>query len=827
MARSLSGYDTERLALEYAEIESKEKNVLRANIIRALERIAGNRQEALTKLSGEIAETKRSFADATARYYGSTGAGKEAAFMRAVVDMAELAVTAPLDFAKAAYAPDTAILDYVQKEANPNNDASTTDATTQIPQKAWKAFYSKVVPEAGNLRGTYDAMESRYGKDTYSLATDRDLGGRRAAVLDKIERENKGADVWEKSYASFAGVKGAYDTFVKEQGADPNDPETLKAFYNSTGMTARLPLLKDPAFIGQLAAAVQAPRSLEQELFLEVGRSGVAGLDEEAKFMRGLLPKDDAPTTADTADTERDLLASWIKRPDVQWWAKQNNLNLGTTKELTEQMKADIAAGKFPGAVYTKYGVYIPGPDDLKARQFAKGQLNRDPSKNLFRALGIGRGGGGSGPQTIVEVTVGKDPALYKDPDSEKFYRNPETGKYIPLAELEKHTRPVYAYENGHVAQRADGVYVWSTDEGETWSPIAKSAGEKMVAGAKVAGRDDILAAEARGKKMVAEARSLKEKRAAEKLAAEGIAAAEMVALASRTPITAVVGMEATDEPPPEDTYRGVRKRATYRDVEGSVRFVNEETGDEEYITPDIIRGVSEPGLRADASRPSLARTLRRAVTKGAAERQGFEGPEQEHQDVPGEKPDTQRAFLQEYPGSGKGREKRARPPIVPAYGTDEMLRPVPSSDTFVQEYSRTARMSDAEATTRDAPDRRSQPGITPPALLKAAEGYTAPEMILARKPGPSSPTAVPGGPVSTRMEPGALGDTRVFTAASPEGEAPKAGTTTPSSTTPTQSTTPTAKDPRRKLFAKRRPPVAAAPPKAPPVEPVGEEVDF
>ena len=777
----VSGYDTNRLAVAYAEIESKEKNVLRANIIRALERIAGNRQEALTKLSGEIAETKRSYADAAARYYGSTGAGKEAARMRAFVDMSELAVTAPLDFAKAAYAPDTAILDYVQKEANPNNDASTTDATTQIPQKAWKAFYSKVVPEAGNLRGTYDAMESRYGKDTYSLATDRDLGGRRAAVLDKIERENKGADVWEKSYASFAGVKGDYDTFVKERGADPNDSETLKAFYNSAGMAARLPLLEDPAFIGQLTAVVQAPRSLEQELFLEVGRSGVTGLDEEAKFLRGMLPKDDASTTADTADTERDLLASWIKRPDVQWWAKQNNLNLGTTKELTEQMKADIAAGKFPGSVYTKYGVYIPGPDDLKARQFAKGQLNRDPSKNLFRALGIGRGGGGSGPQTIVEVTVGKDPALYKDPDSGKFYRNPETGKYIPLAELEKHTRPIYAYENGHVAQRADGVYVWSTDEGETWSPIAKSAGEKMVA------------------------------RAA----------------STPGPMTAVVGMEATDEPPPEDTYRGVRKRATYRDVEGSVRFVNEETGDEEYITPDIIRGVSEPGLRADASRPSLARTLRRAVTKGAAERQGFEGPEQEHQDVPGEKPDTQRAFLQEYPGSGKGREKRARPPIVPAYGTDEMLRPVPSSDAFVQEYSSTARMSDAETTTRDATDRRAQPGITPPALLKAAEGNTAPEMVLSRKPGPSGPAWLPNKPVSARMEPGALGDTRGFTAASPEGEAPKAGTITPSSTTPTQSTTPPAKDPRRRLFAKKRQPVAAAPPKAPLVEQVGEEVEF
>lgn len=709
-AKIAGGYKKEQFESLTASIKSDDKLVT----------------DAYTKLSGATAALKNADIRSIAGYLTSRDAGSKAQRMRSIVEFSKLMVNAPIDFAKAAYLPDEQLIQNILRDVAPSGDTDLRNPN--IATRAWQEFYKRVTPGAGNLWGTVREMQAKFGEDTQDLSTDAGLERQRKRVQDQLLTESAQAESFDSRYRALVDTSGAFEKFLAENPQlKPGSDEAYEAFYQDNGMQERLGTIGEPAFVQRLTKTLEDPRSYEKELYREDALTGIRAAEtarDREIALRNQLATEEKPAVAE--DTERDLLAAWVKRPDVQWWAKQNGLHLGTTKELTPQMQADIDAGKFPGSIHTKYGVYIPGPDDIQASHFALGQLDRDPNKDLFRAAGLGRGGGGGAPDTLVEVTVGADPALYKDPATGKFYKDPATGKYVKAADV--------------LTRAAD-----------------EATGEP-------------------------------------------------------------VGLVAVDAPPPTQVYSGVRKRARYGDVEGSVRWVNPETHKEEYVTPDILRNVVEPGLRSDASKTTLADVVRGATTGGVAKRAGLENDgSADHNDVPGEKPDARKSFFRQYPGTTKGSSVQARReqvdairknlPDVPYTATDEGLNPQRSSTAFVEEHAQRAKASDTATASPVVTDRRQQPGMSPPALVQ--DFARRQESLLQRpvngvdplydsryNPPSSTEKDAPTLNVRTREE------KEADTVAAQGARTAMSSTTVPATTTPTAGTS----DPRKALFKKRFP---------------------
>lgn len=803
-----SEYGRDRLALEYQKIIAGDERTTKANVIQALAKIAGARSQAFSKLSAETADNKREMISAVSRFQGQQQSGLASARVKAIVDLRKLMLTAKIDFAKAAYAPDEAMLREIRTKANPTGDTKTRDKSIAGP--AWQLYYSALVEGSGNEWGTHKAMLDTYGPDTQALGDDGSLEEKRARLNQRLAKEQGAAADFNQAYQAVVDIGGAYEKFLEENPLlDRNAESTYEKFENDAGIQERLPRVRDTAFITQLQKAAADVDTGREDLYRKDALAGVAGLDAEAAYLKSMLESSGDTTPGLTEDTDRDLMAAWLKRPDVQAWAKQNGLRVGRVVEVTKQQKADIAAGKIPASTVTKYGMLTDGPDDQKAVNFAYKQMGRSPERDLFRRAGITRSGLAN---TVVEVEIGRDPALYKDPNSGKYYTDSK-GEHVKFEDVAgKYTGTVGVRDDGWVSTLPDGTYVWSTDSGKSWAPVSKAVGAKLA--------EDV------------------------QMTVDG----------------AVVGLNVTDSPPPSKTYRGVRRPMLVNDADGSVRWVDEETGREEYANPEDIRRTNEPGVRSDATRTTLADRVGGAVVKGALKKSGL-GQDENDMDI-GEKPAQRKAFSMQYPGGGgasvQARRERSEMlealPTVPDAALDERFNPRQSTDAAVAEYTQRVKMSDTtglpsaeapdsaalRAKERAAPvaepgrrhfvpneekflagqaqsrgavdvtDRRSQPGVTIPALVKPAGGQTAADNALVRtgmKPttrtgadGSPNPKAPAGSTSADKdaaagLATGPVGDTRFSSTPRATVDA-----TTPSPTTPTAGT-----DAQRAWFKNKR----------------------
>lgn len=762
-------YGKDRLALEREKIATRymqeEFESLSASISRADALVSTG----YAKLAADTADIKQKMIDAVAGFQRAQQSGSAAARMRATVDLRELMVKAPIDFAKAAYPPDEAALREIRIASNPSGDTNTRDKG--IAQKAWQAFYTNHVEGAGNLWGTYKEMLDTYGPDTQGLGSEGGLEAKRARVKERLTKEEGAAGAFQQAYQTLVDYPGALEKFLAENPTlDRNAESTLEAFENDAGMRERLPRIKDTPFIAGLQQAVTNLDTGREDLYR---KDHLAGIDAAAsardrdialREKLALRSGEDGPTD----DTERDLMAAWLKRADVQEWAKKNGLRVGRVVEVTEQQKADIAAGKIPASTVTKYGMLTDGPDDQKAVNFAYKQMARSPERDVFRRAGITRSGLAN---TVVEVEVGADPALYADPNSGKFYKDPADGKYVNFKDvLGKYTSTIGVRDDGWVSTLPDGTFVWSTDEGKSWAPVSKDVGSRLSDGVKMTIED------------------------------------------------AVVGLEVVDTPPPVQVFRGVKRPPLINDAAGSVRFVNEETGREEYANPDIVRRVNEPGVRADATKTSLADVVGKAATKGALKKSGL-GQDENDMDI-GEKPAQRKAFNMQYPGGGgasvQARKERSEQlealPTIPDAALDERFNPRKSTDAAVAEFSQRAKASDtANSTGSDVTDRRAQPGnaalsqfVTnpkPDASGNVVGGVGRDMRTDAEK---ARTAAKPPGQQFTVQSTAEAARSAPIQKALDENAAEAASkmtvdATTPSPTTPTAST-----DPRRRMFKQR-----------------------
>ena len=398
------------------------------------------------------ADFKSKMAKIVGDYQKSRDAGAKGAVARGMVELNKLMVTAPIDYAKAAFLPDKALLAKVNEAAVSPNLQNDDDKK----RVAWETYLGEVVPEAGNVLGSWDAMVDKYGEPDISASNDNPrLWESLRRVKDRLALERVEANRFQDGVRFINDTGAAYEKFLSETGK-PDNEQTAAEFYDYYNMDVKLPSLGDTAFVATLQKAVNDPKSYQDEAFQDIYTDPLAGLNENIDWTKGQLAREDEAEKED--DTFRDKLAAWVGRPETRWWAEQRGFNIGETYPLTPELQKEIDEGKYPGAVYTKYGVYIPRKDDMKALNAALADTKRDPSRNLFRAAGVGQGGGAP-----VEIEI-------KEPSGPSSARIVESGGYQDEGG-----------KKGILARLDNGDYVASVD-GKTWKPLPRDAGDRLAA---------------------------------------------------------------------------------------------------------------------------------------------------------------------------------------------------------------------------------------------------------------------------------------------------------------------------------------------------------
>lgn len=433
----------------------------------ALASVIGDLSQARSKVEGKKADLTAKSQDLArslaAKYDTAVNAGSVAAKTRGLVELSKLLATAPVNYAKAAYVPDEKILQTVALAA-PNTPGGETADAAGRNRRAWETFYNTYVPGTGNLLGTIREMENRYGKadEVVGLSENDFTRARKAEVDSEYGKALAAADEFENRMRYLADMDGEYARWSAERGLDPNDEKTYTAFHEYYGIQNKLPGGGDTPFVRQLKALANDPKAFSDALYRSDLEAESDALDAQIKKYEGMLP--DRESTS--VDTDRDKLALWLKREDAQAFGKGRGLQVGTVIPYDDNSEADLNAGKYPGAVRTKYGLYIPGPDDMKAARLAIRDLETKPERRLFRAAGLNKA-----DAVPVEITLKS-----KGPTEAKIVKAGVYGEGDKL---------------GSVGVLDNGEYVVSKD-GVEWKPIDRAAGERLAAATTLEDAQDV-----------------------------------------------------------------------------------------------------------------------------------------------------------------------------------------------------------------------------------------------------------------------------------------------------------------------------------------------
>lgn len=528
---------------------------LQGDTLTAVVRLIGVNQENLAKLQGEKAKTTAKFKSDLVRVVGDVDkarlSGSVGARLRAQTELAKLLVTAPIDFAKAAYARDEALLMEISKQI-PESSKATDKAAND--RRAWEIYLKAAPNQAGNVLGTYERMVELYGVPSKSVQASNDpiLWKNLQDLEKRKELELIEAATFRNNLQYIQDDAGAYANYL-EKTKKPDNEQTATEFAEYYGAKDRLASTDSPAWIKTLSKVASDPKAFSDEAFRSDYDTAIENQKSELEYAKSLLPKE---TTADSADTFRDKLAAWLGREDTQWWAEKNGLSIGTLVPRTPELEAEIKAGQYPGAVFTKYGVYMSKPDDMKAFNLGMQQIKQRPEQRLFRAAGVGQG------NIPVEITLN---------EQERGTEAPSTSKAMKVGLVKNGTTRV------GVALLENGEYAVSNDDGKTWEPVERGAGEAL---AKQANLQD-----------------------------------EFEPFDVPVKVTGAAGPKK---------ILGVYRKPHIDDAVGSVRYVDAETGKEVYVPPEKLGGTFFPGKRPDWTPTTLQDTIRKGVAGQAIKKSGL-----------------------------------------------------------------------------------------------------------------------------------------------------------------------------------------------------------
>lgn len=420
-------------------------------VVSALAKVMGAQAE----LAGVRAKTSQAFRTAALKAIGSidqaAAQGSGAAYIRGMVELQKLAVESPIDFAKTAYAKDPALLGKVLMAAPA---VFGKEADPQVNRRAWETFLDNYPAASGNLLGSYEEMVKLYGP---LERAELDVGNpklmeRVNTLTDTLDTERKAAEDWRNRYGAVVNAPKTYDQWTSERGLDPTLDETYERYARDLGLDMRVP--------AYAPKQVQYLKGLVNDDFTETIGTDIEQQGAHIEYLKGLLNKESEK--GQESWSERDILAAWLEKPQTQEWADRNGLRVGRVLPLTDELKKQIEDGKYPGHVFVKSGIYVPGADDQKAFRMAEKQLKREPERNVGRALGLTLGS-----QTAIEIDMKPPPS--KRPVS--GYSDSKDGIIVKLAD-------------GSLYQQADGYDEWKRIEA-----LPEDAGEEK----PLTGGQDIL----------------------------------------------------------------------------------------------------------------------------------------------------------------------------------------------------------------------------------------------------------------------------------------------------------------------------------------------
>lgn len=466
--------DKARLQGEYAlkKEAMRGANSLTAEQIEGLYRALTVADKALSSLDDAAAKRGTQFSALAGRYDTAVNAGMGAASVRGAVDLARLRVMAPIEFAKAAYLPDFQTLQVVQDAVRGFGSANPKSA--QVARPAWQAYLRAVkTGEAGNDLGTYREMVQTYGDPT-TLSfgpNEAGLSEEMAGLQQEMATAEANASVFDQAYQ---GLGESWNTWLsKQRASNPNiDPEadsTYDAFARDTKLDVSVLPKPEAVFVDNIKKVAANPAEYP-EVFSDIAESRKRWegrrTDLEARLDRVGGGEPAKPTASD--DT-RAMLAGWVRRPDVQWWAKENGFNLGTAEIITPELQKEIDEGRYPNSVFVNGLMYNPSPDDMRAIRFASKQMDIDPQKNVLYAAGLS---GRDGPRRIMEVEVaGEAPRAVQ-----MTSYGDEAGGF------------------GTVVRLSDGTYRARKEGDEAWTELPAAAGETLFAqAADISDVDEVI----------------------------------------------------------------------------------------------------------------------------------------------------------------------------------------------------------------------------------------------------------------------------------------------------------------------------------------------
>lgn len=330
-------------------------------------------------------------------YATAANSNIKGALARATVDILKMQRTLPIDFAKAAYAPDLNVINTVES----NIPVNVRDDAKQRSISAWKAFFKVAKASDGNIQGTWDRMVRDYGKFDPAYITGDQAAQNAYTSFRQVEKTAEAnAAQFAQQASTFKQVDTAWSRFVAENPQlDPTSDEAYTAFANAhEDLLAKLPK-PGSAFVTSLEKIAADPEK-HPEFFSDIDKMLADTQTEEEKYLALMRAEKDETTTA-RARTDREKLAGWIQRPDVQAWAKEWGLNLGTVREITPEIQKLIDDGQISKDDLVNGRLYTSSPDDMRAIRLAYRQMHRNPQKNIFYKLGLTKQ---AGPKQVVEV---------------------------------------------------------------------------------------------------------------------------------------------------------------------------------------------------------------------------------------------------------------------------------------------------------------------------------------------------------------------------------------------------------------------------------------
>lgn len=396
-----------RTAADYmAETQAKIEGSLKKEQMDSLGNALGRILTGQYALRGKRADRGNKISEAIANYERALNSGVPVAQIKAIADLRKMERELPVKFAAAAYAPNDALLNAVAASI-PLGMKDTKPSDPQVAQVAWQTFFMDARATDGNLLGSWRKMVQTYGVPTeaYYGASNPAVANAAKNFFDQKKVAEQNAKLFEENMNSLSAVGEPYEAFVERTGMPAESDDTVRAFLQAyPDLEAKLPKANAP-FIDQLRGMVQDPEK-NKAFFSDIDASLAAAGEQEEKYL-GLMGIGEEGA-ATRAQTDREKLAGWIQRPDVQEWAKKWGLNLGTVREVTPEIQKLIDAGQISKDDLVNGRLYTSSPDDVRAVNLAFRQMERNPQKNIFYKLGLTRQ---AGPRTVMEIEEIVQPA--------------------------------------------------------------------------------------------------------------------------------------------------------------------------------------------------------------------------------------------------------------------------------------------------------------------------------------------------------------------------------------------------------------------------------